>query len=304
MKSKLLSLIILSDSGSDIRVGSFHQKLILTCFGFLAGTLLVCLYIIIGFHIKLAQEQNYKQALVEEQRLIKHIKSSKKLLSSLSEKLAKIQTNDRAFRLMQNMNVIDNDMYRAGIGGHVIVDESKFADFDDTIRKDLIQLSYNSTVLDRQLYVQDNSLKEIHQQVQLNRELIDATPSIFPTELIRITSFFGWRRHPVTGRKQFHDALDLGGSIGQKIFATADGIITYAGWRGRLGYCIEIQHKYGYKTIYGHLNKINVTIGQKVKKCDFIGTMGCSGNATGTHTHYSISLNGKTQNPLKIIMSL
>ncbi len=83
----------------------------------------------------------------------------------------------------------------------------------------------------------------------------------------------------------------------QPIYATAEGIVSLAKYSGALGNCIVIKHKFGYETLYGHLDEILVVKSQEVKKREVIGTMGRSGNITGTHIHYQVSLNRRPQNP-------
>ena len=218
----------------------------------------------------------------------------------MSEKIGKVQRNDKAFRLIvENMKVLDNEIYNAGIGGHVIVDDSEFSTLSEELQINLKQLSYNIVTLDRRIFVENISLREIQSAVQMNLERMDNTPSIRPTLSIRITSSYGWRRHPVTGRRDFHSGVDLAGFRGQQIVATADGEVTFTGRRGSMGNTIVIKHKYGYETVYGHLNKINVKTGQNLKKREPIGTMGRTGRATGVHVHYGISLNSRSQNPMK-----
>ena len=116
--------------------------------------------------------------------------------------------------------------------------------------------------------------------------------------VISISSVFGMRRNPITGRRQFHDAVDFSGNSGEKIYATADGIITEATHHNVRGKYVIIKHGYGYETLYAHLKDVMVKVGQKVKKYDTIGTMGKTGRTTGINLHYSVSLNNRKVNPV------
>jgi len=115
------------------------------------------------------------------------------------------------------------------------------------------------------------------------------------------TSLFGSRIHPVTGEQCFHEAVDIRAKIGTWVGAAADGVVTFAGWDGNLGYCVKISHKDGYSTLYGHLSKIYVKPGQKVKAGKLIAKTGNTGRTTGPHLHFAIYKNGVAQNPLKYL---
>ncbi|MBT4483911.1 MAG: M23 family metallopeptidase [Candidatus Latescibacteria bacterium] len=299
MDNRFFSLIVVPDSGSDVKTGSFNFKFILSLFSALFVIFFICLFFIIGYHIKLSQENKYKSAVSTHKEITKHISDSQELFNTLSEKLAKIQRNDRAFRLHERMEVIDDEMYMAGIGGHVIVNESDFSIFKEELKVKLNQLAYGLTTLDNRINVQENSLMGIQLRVQENIEEMDNTPSIAPAISIRVTSRYGYRRHPLTRRRHFHNAIDLGGYRGQPIYATADGVVISARYSTFLGNYIKIRHKKGYETVYAHLHKLLVKTGQEVKKRQEIAKMGSTGRTTGIHVHYSVLLNGRSQNPLK-----
>ena len=111
----------------------------------------------------------------------------------------------------------------------------------------------------------------------------------------RFTSNFGQR----WGRA--HQGIDMAGPVGTSIFATGDGVVTYAGWQRGYGNLIKIQHELGTETRYGHLSKIRVKVGQKVSRNSLIGDMGNTGRSTGPHLHYEVRVDGKAVNPMSFI---
>lgn len=117
----------------------------------------------------------------------------------------------------------------------------------------------------------------------------------------RFTSGFGYRNDPINGSGRMHEGQDLAGDYGSPIYATADGVITYAGWENGYGRLVKIQHAFGIETRYGHLSQIRVDVGQKVSRGDRIGDMGNSGRSTGTHLHYEVRLSGSAVNPMTFI---
>jgi murein DD-endopeptidase MepM/ murein hydrolase activator NlpD len=117
----------------------------------------------------------------------------------------------------------------------------------------------------------------------------------------RWTSGFGYRRDPKGGGTRMHEGTDMAGAYGTAILATADGVVTHAGWDNGYGRLVKIRHDFGIETRYAHLSEIRVKVGQRVSRGDRIGDMGNSGRSTGTHLHYEVRLNGTAVNPMTFI---
>lgn len=127
------------------------------------------------------------------------------------------------------------------------------------------------------------------------------TPSIMPLQG-EIVSTFGYRSNPFGGRSsEFHDGIDIACDYGSEVHATADGVITFAGWDGAYGRKVEIDHGYGIKTFYGHNSKLLVNTGDRVKKGQVIALSGNSGRSTGPHLHYGAIVNGESVDPSQLI---
>jgi len=118
---------------------------------------------------------------------------------------------------------------------------------------------------------------------------------------VRYTSGFGYRRDPKTGGRRMHKGSDFAGPYGTDIFATADGVVTYAGWQSGYGKVVKIQHAFGIETVYAHTSRIRVKKGQRVSRGDHIADMGSTGRSTGTHLHYEVHVNGVPVNPMTYI---
>lgn len=117
----------------------------------------------------------------------------------------------------------------------------------------------------------------------------------------RYTSHFGYRIHPIFKKRKFHYGLDIKVYIGQPVGAANSGVVTAAGWVGGYGKYIKIKHYNGYETSYGHLSKIYVKVGQKVKQGQIIGKGGNTGRSTGPHLDFRVWYKGKPQAPAKYI---
>ncbi len=128
-----------------------------------------------------------------------------------------------------------------------------------------------------------------------------STPTIWPTKGY-MSSPYGWRDDPFTGKRTFHHGIDIATSHGNSIYATADGTVIQARTDKIGGKTIKIKHMFGYVTIYCHMSKFLVKVGQKVKRGETIGLVGRTGKARGPHVHYEVQLNGKEKNPYYYIL--
>jgi murein DD-endopeptidase MepM/ murein hydrolase activator NlpD len=117
----------------------------------------------------------------------------------------------------------------------------------------------------------------------------------------RFTSGFGYRRDPKGAGTRMHAGTDFAGAYGSPIYATADGVVTHAGWQSGYGRLVTIKHDFGIETRYAHQSNIRVKVGQRVSRGDRIGDMGNSGRSTGTHLHYEVRIGGKPVNPMTFI---
>ena len=133
------------------------------------------------------------------------------------------------------------------------------------------------------------------------KEALQNIPLKPPMQHYYVSSPYGPRKHPVTGKYRMHHGIDLAGTWQENVTVSADGNVVFAGYHGSFGKVIRIKHNYGIMTTYGHLAKINVKRGDIVNEGQVIGKMGRTGKVKGAHLHYEISVNGKSQNPAKYI---
>jgi murein DD-endopeptidase MepM/ murein hydrolase activator NlpD len=147
------------------------------------------------------------------------------------------------------------------------------------------------------------SEKELFQAYQQTRDswLREHVPAILPLRVEeggnRLTSAYGYRKHPISRDWKFHNGIDLSGELGQNVYATAQGIVTQIGFDPGLGNFIVLDHAGQFQTAYGHLSRIGVKPGQLVRRQEVIGWVGNSGRSTGYHLHYFVKRLGKTVDP-------
>ncbi|MBR9836524.1 M23 family metallopeptidase [Salipiger thiooxidans] len=133
-------------------------------------------------------------------------------------------------------------------------------------------------------------------KLNLYRIAAEKAPFAVPLkDAFRFTSGFGRR----WGR--MHEGTDFAAAHGTPIYATADGVVTHAGWMSGYGRLVKIQHEFGIETRYAHMSKIRVKVGQRVSRGDQVGDMGNTGRSTGTHLHYEVRVGGKAVNPMTYI---
>ena len=133
------------------------------------------------------------------------------------------------------------------------------------------------------------------------RGLARSLPLSTPLEHYQIGSHFGPRRDPFNGRAAFHSGLDFDAGYMSPIYATASGIVTYAGYRRDYGKVVEIDHGNGIVTLYGHMHRYTVSVGQRVEAHTQIGLLGSTGRASGPHVHYEVIVNGQPEDPERFI---
>jgi murein DD-endopeptidase MepM/ murein hydrolase activator NlpD len=150
----------------------------------------------------------------------------------------------------------------------------------------------------------DTDLQQIVGVLRERQEKLDHTPTISPVnpQGSWISSSYGVRISPFTGKEQFHPGLDIAGDEGTPILAPANGTVSFAGKDGTLGMTVRLRHDSVFETTYGHLRKVSVKKGQHMERGEVIGYMGNSGKSTGTHLHYEITKNGKRVNPYPYMM--
>ena len=116
-----------------------------------------------------------------------------------------------------------------------------------------------------------------------------------------ISSSYGYRRHPIFRSVRFHSGMDMAAKRGTPVRVADSGDVVFAGWWGGYGKAILVDHGAGHSTVYGHLSRINVAVGQTVQKGSVIGLVGSTGYSTGPHLHFEIRINGKTANPISFL---
>ena len=280
-----------------------NKKIIFTAVFLLTAILSGCLtaYLLVG-----------KDSVSSEETLLVKLKQSKKDLKSLQSEYRKLSAKmSEVEKLLVAIEEKDADIYRNVYGMEEIPDEVRMAGFGGTDRySDLLSLpngkyvaetAKNMDMLVKRLEFQSKSLAEIKAAATGKEKEYASIPAIQPIakkDMSRVASGFGQRFHPILKINKMHKGLDFAAPTGTPIYATADGRVESAGSANGYGNMVKINHGNGFETLYGHMSKIKVRSGQRVKRGDIIGNVGNTGMSTGSHLHYEIHKNGEVINPL------
>lgn len=212
---------------------------------------------------------------------------------------------DEKFRLLAGLDVIDEEIFQVGVGGPgMLTPESSPLWMEDPEAAAVtFATSYDILALERRAQLLSESLSEAMDSLQAHHDLLRSTPSISPTDG-PITSGFSYARmHPIWDRELPHEGIDLHAPEGTPILATANGVVSYVGWRTGYGNTVEIDHGFGYMTRYAHALKFLVERGQTVTRGMAIAQVGQTGTATAEHVHYEIWVGGRAMDPQDYILN-
>jgi murein DD-endopeptidase MepM/ murein hydrolase activator NlpD len=210
-------------------------------------------------------------------------------LDDLRQELVVLAQNDAKVRVMTQLSKPRNDVL-VGVGGPA--EEDAATEFTG-LQRQIDQLRQS-------IDLRRESQEEIQGFLNDQRSLLAAKPRGWPAKGW-VTSVFGMRHSPFTGKLTMHEGLDIAARTGTPVFAAADGIVSQAETAEGYGKLVVIDHGYGYKTYYAHNSKLFVKVGQRVKRNDKISAVGNTGSSTGSHLHYEVRLNGVPINPKKFI---
>lgn len=242
-----------------------------------------------------------KEAVLKEEinKLQFHVQSMNEEVSFLSERLEEIQKrDDHIYRVIFEAEPLPNYVRTAGIGG-----VNRYNYIDNFENADLVRYAKsNIDKLAKQLKIQSISFDSLSVWAKNKELMLASIPAIQPIsnkDLTRVASGFGMRLHPVHKINKMHTGIDFTAPKGTDIYATGDGkVIKLTRSRRGYGNHIVIDHGYGYTTLYAHLSKFNVRLGQNVKRGDIIGYVGNTGTSTSPHLHYEVAKDRKKIDPV------
>ena len=225
-----------------------------------------------------------------------------KQLEELSKKAAELDELEYKVRDLVSFQSGDMVVKQVAVGGkEVDILRDYFAASDRREQEFFDHLNETLLVMSMELDKRELSLTELVDFLEEQRLIMLSIPTIWPVRGW-VSSQFGFRTSPFTGRRVFHEGLDIAAQYGKNVNATAKGVVVFAGDKSGYGKVVTIDHGYGYMTRYGHNSALTVKVGDKVNKGDVVAKVGSSGRSTGAHSHYEVLVNGIPVNPMKFII--
>jgi murein DD-endopeptidase MepM/ murein hydrolase activator NlpD len=271
---------------------------LLRVLGFLSASIVTAL-IIVSIAYRFFPSANEKRLMTENESLSDNYKI-------LNGKIIKLQGS------LAELEKRDNEVYRTIFEANPLPDSARakqqqqLHELQMVLQMDKTELT-NSIIKDignveARINTQQKSYNEIAGFIKNKEQLLAGTPAIQPVsnkDLNRVASGFGYRVDPVYKTVKFHAGLDFAAPQGTPIYATATGIVKVAGNLGNgYGNHVVVNHGYGYETLYGHMFKVVVRNGGRVKRGEILGYVGSTGKSTGPHLHYEVHKNGRPLDPV------
>jgi murein DD-endopeptidase MepM/ murein hydrolase activator NlpD len=262
--------------------------------------------------MQLGQRSGHALGTFQMDRWSSTLSEQKSEISNLKRQLQD-QTNALAIRIARlDAHIIRIDELGKRLTSMAHIDHREF-NFDedpptggpegdeDGVNAQLPDLSVSLSQLEQRVDLRDAQLAAL-ENVMLSRDLNDSIrPEGRPVVQGFISSYFGERNDPITGREEFHKGVDFAGNEGDSVVAVAAGVVTWSGERSGWGNLVEIDHGKGYVTRYAHNERTLVAVGQTVTRGQPIALMGSTGHSTGPHVHFEVLHNGRQVNPIAFI---
>ena len=307
-----MELIILSKNQSSASRISFNSYWLFASMLFLI-LLLVAVFLAGGYY-SFKYSKNAVAILYQETKIAQHQELDDQRVMIRE---AQQEAQDNLDALAARLSKLQGHIMRLDALGARLASMAKINEIDFSVTEPLGMGGPDRSKLERSLGVSDF----IEQLEQLNHEIEDRSDKLAAIESLLldnalqdktlpggvpvaggwISSLFGWRPDPISGKREFHEGVDFAGRPQMQVTAVAAGIVTWSGWRQGYGNMVEINHGNGYVTRYAHNKENLVTVGGKVEKGQPVAVIGSSGRSTGTHVHLEVLFNGEHVDPKKYI---
>ena len=298
------TFLLVRDGHSTVKQYSLSSRLL----RILVGGGLVAALILIGYAVTIGVDgyARLRSAQLDTRNTVlqDELRQFQTRVDHLESTLNHIAQNDARFRSIAGLESIDSEVLQAGVGGPGLVGPEAHSlwTIDPSISENLFEVSYDLNQLERRARLLSSSLAEATDSVLAHRDLLESTPSILPTPGWLSSSYSESRMHPIHNRPLPHPGVDISAPKGTSIYAAAKGRVIRAGWVVGYGLTIEIDHGFGYVTLYGHASELIASQSEEVQRGDVIARVGSTGIATSPHLHYEVRVQGIAQNPANFIL--
>ncbi|UCF20700.1 MAG: M23 family metallopeptidase [Gemmatimonadota bacterium] len=300
MERDRLTLLVIADPARPAHTVQLSQRKLRLVVAGISSFVLFILFASAALVLKLGDLAETESLRQENSILAADLGRMQETVDQLAQSLAAISEHDRRFRLLAGLRDIDPEVRQVGIGGPGTnsLEGEPLLDIDPALGAEVFNTTADLNRLLRQANLLKVSFGEASRRMEDNREDWARYPSIDPADGWLSSTFSHSRWHPLLNVRRPHEGIDISAPRGTPVVATADGTVTFAGWRPGFGWTVEMDHGNGVKTRYAHNDKsLKVKVGDEVRRGDIIALVGASGLAKGPHVHYEVLLNGQAVDP-------
>jgi len=294
-----LKFLVLREGRSGLRQFGLSGRAAL--WGLIGLFILIPVIFYFGSHLLLETAHAHRVAKLRKDNAALHglVEQFEGRIAVLQREVEMLSEMDKDLRTHAQMPDIHPGIRQVGIGGTMIEVRTDMDYLLPSKGMSLASITERLDALYRSVKLEQLSYEDIRDSLKNDLSRLRITPSILPVTGGKFSSPFGYRKHPVTQKHSFHRGQDIKVKSGTPVYATADGKVIAARWDGNLGLYVKLDHGNGFHTLYGHLRRIGVDEGQRVKRGDSLGESGNSGSfTTSPHLHYEVRIYNQPQNPI------
>ena len=303
LRDKILTFLYLPDGSHEPRAFQVRRNAVWA----LAATVLIAVgasgWAVLGHSSRMKDAYLVETLANQNKELRGEIDNLTTELETLKRQVAQNFDFQNKARIIANLDDLDGDVAQVGVGGPSMSTAQALTSIDAKTRDRLFTARADIDKLLRQARLQTRDYEVILSHLESANEQIRTTPSLRPVNVGFVSSRFGWRMDPISGRRAMHRGVDYSARLGTPVYATADGVVTYSGVEQTYGNVVEISHPAGFVTRYAHMQRRLVQKGQRITRGDVIGRVGSTGRSTFSHLHYEIEQEGERVDPLRFVLA-
>lgn len=303
IRDKILTFLYLPQGSSEPRSFRVSRNLLVSLVVAVMGALGVSGAVILHYSNRLKDVYTLENLEARNHQLRGQLDEMNGEVDVLKRQVAQNFDFQKKARILANLDALDDDVAQVGIGGPELGAGPALPALDAGTRFRVEATRNDIEKLMRQARLQKSEYEKIVSRLESANQQIRTTPSLRPVKLGFVSSRFGWRMDPITGRRTMHRGVDFSARLGTPVIATADGVVTYSGVWQNYGNVVEISHGNGFVTRYAHLQRRLVSKGQRVTRGDVIGRVGSTGRSTFSHLHYEIEEGGERIDPMRFVLA-
>ena len=299
------TLLLIRDGSEPVRQFGLRPSWLRRAAAVAAGLVLLLLAGIAYLGFQGSARMEARELARENQVLTDELERLRGEVGELESRVSSLSENNARFRTLAGLDGIPPEVLEVGVGGPgtPTPESHPLWETDAELSGSIFALEYDLNALGRRAELLSESLEEATDSLLAHRQLLESTPSILPTAGLLSSRFSQARYHPIHHRPLPHEGVDIAADQGTPILAAAKGRVVKTRWEAGYGNLVEIDHGFGFRTLYGHASKLLVREGQEVERGDVIAQVGRTGIATGPNLHYEVLVGGQPTNPLNYVLS-